>query len=215
MNRIFKLCNFIVIIFIVIFMNNIVYGSFADYTDEDAERDAQKMIEEHNHNFDSKKSENNYLSKLSVTGGILSPNFDRQTLDYSLKIENNINEIDIVAVADDKQAKVNGSGKIDISNTSECKVEVIADSGTVRTYNIKIIKDGEANQNISIEDANESEDNEAEFIEKTVGKMQHIESNNDKTENKHLLKIILITVFIILCIVITIIFNRSNKKSKH
>ena len=133
-------------------MNNIVYGSFADYTDEDAERDAQKMIEEHNHNFDSKKSENNYLSKLSVTGGILSPNFDRQTLDYSLKIENNINEIDIVAVADDKQAKVNGSGKIDISNTSECKVEVIADSGTVRTYNIKIIKDGEANQNISIED---------------------------------------------------------------
>ena len=26
-------------------MNNIVYGSFADYTDEDAERDAQKMID--------------------------------------------------------------------------------------------------------------------------------------------------------------------------
>ena len=215
MNKILKLCKFIVIIFIIFFMNNIVYGSFADYTDEDAERDAQKLIEEHNHEFDIKKSANNYLSKLSVIGGRLSPDFDRQTLDYSLKIEKNINEIDIVAETDDKQAKVNGSGKIDISNISECKVEVIADSGTVRTYNIKIIKDEEDNQNVSTEDTNKNEENEAEFIERTVGKMQHIESDNDKTGNKHLLKISLITFFMILCIVTIIILSRTSKKSKH
>lgn len=214
MNKKFKLCKFVVVIFIVVFMNNSVYGSPADYTDEDADRDVQKLIQEHNNEFDSKKSENNYLSKLSVKGGTLSPDFERQTLNYSLKLKNNINEIEIVAETDNKNAKINGSGKIDISNVTECKVEVIADSGTVRTYIIKIIKDGEDNQNISTEEGNISEDNEEKFIEKTVEKMQHIESNNKKTVDKYRLRIIPIIV-LALCILIIIVFNRISKKSKH
>lgn len=215
MNKKNKLFKAIIIMIIIVFMNNIVYGSFADYTDEDAERDTQELIEEHNHDFDSKKSENNYLSRLNITGGTLSPNFERQTLNYSLKIESNINEIDVVAEAEDKNAKINGNGKIDISNIEECKIEVIADSGTVRTYIIKIIKDGENNNNTSIDEANNNEENEVEFIERTVGKMQHIEPNNEKTENNNLLKGILIIGSIILCILIIILFNRISKKSKH
>ena len=57
-------------LFILCFTNNYVYASMADYTDEDAEKDTQRMIQEHKENFDSTKSDNNYLKELTINGAI-------------------------------------------------------------------------------------------------------------------------------------------------
>ncbi len=210
-----KKITLVIIVLVLISINKCIFASFADYTDEDAEKETQNLIQEHKEHFDSSKSDNNFLENLTISGGTLTPNFDRQILEYSLKIENNIKEINIVANPEDKNATVKGDGKIELGDTLECKIEVIAESGTVRTYKIKIIKDGESNQNQLVENPDESTDSEVEFVEKNAGKMQHTELNNKQTKDNNILKVILICFFIILAIVVIVLFNKISKKPKH
>ena len=135
-----------IIIFMIILINNCTYASMADFTDEDAEKITEKMIHDHEKEFDSNKSDNNYLKEIIVNGGEISPSFDRQIVEYSVKIDSKLTEIDITATPEDNRAKVNGTGKIDIINNSEFKIEVIAESGTTRTYFIKVVKSDEDNK---------------------------------------------------------------------
>ena len=51
----------LIILVLIIFTNNNTYASMADYTDEDAKNETQRMIQEHKENFDSTKSDNNYF----------------------------------------------------------------------------------------------------------------------------------------------------------
>ena len=203
-------------LFIVFFINNSVYASMADFTDEDAEKETQKLIQEHKENFDSNKSDNNFLKDLNVTEGTLSPNFDRQVIEYSVKVDNNINEINITANAEDSEAKINGTGKIDISNISEHKIEVVAASGTTRTYFIKIIKE---NENKTI-DKNEKKDevSDKEFDENIIINNNPIVDNqSDPGLKKDAIwrkKYIVPITIVILIVLVTIIINK-NKKSKH
>lgn len=175
MRKINKILIFI--LGIILFINNYVYGSFADYTDEDAEKDTQVLIREHEKNFDSTKSENNYLKSLSVSAGILSPNFDKQTVEYILKIKSNINEINIIANAEDERAKISGIGRININDISECKIEVSAESGTARTYFIKIIKEAEEVVNVTQSVINK-EINEEKILTENVLPQNRLNINN-------------------------------------
>ena len=45
-------------------------------------------------NKNYKNDKLNYLKDLIITDGVISPNFDRQILEYSINIGNNIKEID-------------------------------------------------------------------------------------------------------------------------
>lgn len=159
-----------IMIFSIVFSNNYIYASFADYSDEDAEKETNNLIQQHEEQFDSEKSDNNYLKELKITGGTLSPNFDRQTLEYTFKVENETNKINITAISEDSSAKVNGAGEIEILEVSECKIEVIAESGTTRTYFIKIIKQNEEikEQNNTENEISENETKENEIIENTA-----------------------------------------------
>ena len=206
-----------IILFLFIFTNNCTYASMADYTDEDAEKDTQRLIQEHKENFDSSKSDNNYLKELTVNGGTISPNFDRQVKDYSLKIDSNINEIDIIANPEDTRAKVKGDGKIDINNISECKIEVVSESGTTRTYFIKIIKankEENANENIKKEDLNDiHEEDENIIISSNIIKEENLvqELKDNKNINKYAIGLVTL-ILVLVCIVIIV---KSNKRTKH
>ena len=217
--KILKVVLTIIIVSVLFLTNNITYASMADYTDEDAEKETQKLIQEHKENFDSNKSDNNFLKDLSVAEGYLSPNFDRQIINYSLKIENNIKEINITANAEDSGAKVNGTGIIDINNISEHKIEVIAPSGTIRTYFIKIVKSNEESNKAKNEIKDEVNENEIEeniiigsnpIIEEISGHEHEIEKNN-KLKKLAIVVVIIIIAFIGLFIIIKV----KNKKSKH
>ena len=216
----------IIIISLIVFINNYVYGSFADYTDDDAEKDTQKLIQEHKENFDNTKSENNYLKSLSVSGGVLSPDFDRQIVEYSVKVTSNINEINIIAETEDEKAKINGNGKIDINEISECRIEVVADSGTVRTYFLKIIKETQDIKDYTNSNTNSSKNEENELNESVlnlnnlsienvsenmVEEYEEVKENSLHKENKGILYLIMAFLIIVL---LAIIYGKK-KKSKH
>lgn len=204
------------ILFILVIANNSVYASMADFTDEDAEKETQKMIQEYKENFDNNKSDNNFLKDLTVTGGVLSPNFDRQIIEYSLKLDNNISEIQITANVEDSEAKIEGTGKIDISNISEHKISVIAPSGTTRTYVIKIAKENDIKkENI---DENKNESNENEIKENiTIGSNISKEELNDKFQKNNNLKYYYLLAFILILLLacVFIIIKKNNKHTKH
>ncbi len=85
-------------------------------------------------------SSNNYLKSLSVNVGTLSPNFTRETFDYT--IDNIIeNEIEIKAEAEDANAIVSGTGTISLINgENKIVIGVTAPNGSVRNYNIIVNK---------------------------------------------------------------------------
>lgn len=120
-----------------------VLASFADFTDEEADKQAQEQLKEQEkeHNVTQVKSSNNYLKELSVKGYQLTPEFDKQTSNYEIKEEINIDFIEISAETDDEKASVSGTGKIQLnSGENNIRIDVTAESGTVRTYFIKVIK---------------------------------------------------------------------------
>ncbi len=86
------------------------------------------------------KSSNNYLKNLEVNIGTLTPEFYRETYEYT--IDNIIeNEIQITAEAEDEKAIVNGIGTIAlVGGENRINIEVIAENEQARTYTIIVNK---------------------------------------------------------------------------
>ena len=223
----------IILLCIFFFVNNKVFAGFADYTDEDADKETKQMIQEHQEQFDSTKSDNCFLKELSIQNGVLYPNFDRQIINYVVNIKKDINEINIIANPEDDRAKVVGKGKINIKDIAECKIDVVAESGTTKTYVIKINREDniETKESENVLVANEVEQTKNDInIDKTeqienessVDVINNIEiyniveneKNNSSQINKvkHyiLIGVIIIVIFII-CILVFINKYKNNK----
>ena len=209
---------FLIALLLILFLaDNYVYASFADYTDEDAEKNTQSMIQNYQDNFDSSKSDNNYLKELIVQGGTLFPNFDKQVLNYSVKIDEDNHEINISANPENNKVTVNGIGKIDISNISECRIEVIAESGTTRTYILKLIKEKNNDNNslnTQIIDQSSIEDPIDTIEEKRLDSDIQQNTINNKNKKNDLISIGICLLLVVL-VILLIIFKRKSAKSKH
>ena len=92
------------------------------------------------------KSSNNYLSGITVGTGTLSPEFYRETFDYTVEFDDTVNlydlkEIEISATAEDDRATVEGAGTIQLNEgENNIALTVTAENGSARTYNIKVVK---------------------------------------------------------------------------
>ena len=87
----------------------------------------------------NKASSNNYLSSLEVVGYKFSPSFSKNTNDYVLKIDSGETDIEIKATAEDKNARVRGTGKYTLSSgDNKIDIVVTSPSGDTRTYSILI-----------------------------------------------------------------------------
>ena len=92
------------------------------------------------------KSSNNYLSGITVGTGTLSPEFYRETFDYTVEFDDTVNlydlkEIEISATAEDDRATVEGAGTIQLNEgENNITLTVKAENGSARTYNIKVVK---------------------------------------------------------------------------
>lgn len=83
-------------------------------------------------------SKNNYLKSLSVDGYTLSPEFNKDTLEYSVELEPETKSIKVNAAKEDSKATLTGTGDIEVSEgENTINVVVTAQNGTVRTYIIK------------------------------------------------------------------------------
>lgn len=211
-----KIIIIIILLSICITKVNISNASFADFTDEDAKQSTEKMIDEQKQNFDATKSNNNYLRSLKVHGYDLTPKFDKQTLEYHINIPNNVDEIIIEAHTDDEKAKVNGIGKIEIKdNQNECRIDITAESGTVRTYLLKINNQDNL-QNFNLEDIKTETNEKLESINTNRGNIVNTSNDekNDMEKTNFKNMIVFGIIFILIVIVIVSIIKKYNHKHK-
>ena len=133
----------IVSILILIFSNNFIYASMADYTDEQADKELKQEQEDWQKEQEERINQlsNNYLKSLSIDKYSITSNFDKQIRDYEIEQEINDDYLQIKAESDDKKASVSGIGKVALnSGENNLKIDVIAENGTVRSYFIKVRK---------------------------------------------------------------------------
>ena len=215
----------LLLIALIVVLSNITnaFASFADFTDEQADKQLQEQIKEQQkeHNVTEVKSSDNYLSSLQVEGYTLNPEFDKQTLEYNIKEEVKSDEINIKTKTSNEKANVTGSGKIKIEDSkNEYRVDVTAENGSVRTYIIKLNKSNE-----SVEEKKEEtklipeSENIIEKKEVTTGtetkpieETQNVVNNNEGSFNKYIIAII---ALIIICFFIFLKCNKKSRRRKH
>ena len=83
-------------------------------------------------------SSNNNLKNLSIDGYKLSPSFNKNTLEYTVDLPSDVEQITINASKEDSSSKVSGTGKIKVSEgLNKLSVKVTAENGNTKTYIIK------------------------------------------------------------------------------
>lgn len=87
----------------------------------------------------SSYSKNNYLSKLGVEGYDLEPAFNKDTVNYSLTLENDVRSINVTGAKDDSKASVNGLGTHELEEgNNKIEIVVTAQNGSSRTYTLNV-----------------------------------------------------------------------------
>lgn len=80
-------------------------------------------------------SKNNNLSSLSVEGQTLSPEFNKDTLEYSVELENDIEKINIIAKAEDSKSSISGGGEVTVEEgNNKIEIKVTAQNGNEKVY---------------------------------------------------------------------------------
>lgn len=84
-------------------------------------------------------SSNNNLSSLSINGFTLSPAFNKNTLSYSLEVENDVRQIVVNCSKEDKYSYVSGCDKKTLEEgLNKIDVKVTAQNGSSKTYTINV-----------------------------------------------------------------------------
>lgn len=85
------------------------------------------------------KSSNNNLSNLIITGHEIE--FDKDTLEYTINVDANANELDISALVEDPKAwaKIEGNENFK-EGENIVTIKVYAEDGTTKTYTVKVNK---------------------------------------------------------------------------
>ena len=85
-------------------------------------------------NINDKDSDNS-LKSLSIDDQKLNSEFNKDTLEYSVELENNVEKIKINAEATSSKASIKGIGEIDVKEgLNKIEVVVTAENGSTRTY---------------------------------------------------------------------------------
>ena len=142
MNRKLKYLNRTIILFLVValFMVSNVFAAYGDFDDETADNLTEQGIASQPV-VTVDKSSNNYLKSLEIEGFVFTPSFDKQTVNYSIEGEIEADKVVIKAEAEDEKATISGIGEVLLqSGENNLRIDVAAESGTVRTYFVKINK---------------------------------------------------------------------------
>ena len=103
---------------------------FAEFTQEQAAEETKQLEEQQREELQQSigKSTNNFLENLEVEGYTLSPQFDKQTIEYTLNEKPSNNEINIIATPSDEKATIQGAGKVKIDENNQFRIDVTAES---------------------------------------------------------------------------------------
>ena len=65
--------------------------------------------------INKKYSSDNYLKELSIDGYELSPAFNKDTLEYTVSLDYDVEKINVIGKANDTKANVKGLGEINVN----------------------------------------------------------------------------------------------------
>lgn len=86
-------------------------------------------------------SKNNNLSSLQISNGTLSPAFDKNTLEYSATVENEVGQITVSGNKEDSKSYVDGFKTYDLEEgNNRIEVKVTAQNGNSKTYIINVTR---------------------------------------------------------------------------
>lgn len=96
------------------------------------------------------KSTDSTLNNLTVSEGILTPTFNKNTLNYTVNVDNDVTSIEILATATDSNATVTGTGTKQL-NTGDntVTIKVTSESGSENTYTINVVRAKSSNNNLT------------------------------------------------------------------
>lgn len=84
-------------------------------------------------------SSNNNLISLSIDGYSLSPEFNKDTLEYTVEVPNGTDKITIDASKEDSAASISGTGEKEVvEGINKFEINVEAENGNVKTYVITV-----------------------------------------------------------------------------
>jgi len=89
-------------------------------------------------------SKNNNLSSIKVNDYELTPAFDKDTLEYNVKVPSSVEKVTISADREDSTASVSGTGEFDVTEgDNKFELVVTAQNGGKKTYTVKVIVEDE------------------------------------------------------------------------
>ena len=90
--------------------------------------------------INKKYSSDNYLKELSIDGYELSPTFNKDTLEYTVSLDYDVEKINVIVKANDTKANVKGLGEIKVNEGSNnIEIVVTAENGNERVYKINAV----------------------------------------------------------------------------
>lgn len=95
-------------------------------------------------------SNNNYLTNLSISPGLLEPNFNKETLSYNVNVDNSTTIMDISAEKEHNSAIVTGTG-VKAINVGKQQFDIVvkAENNEIRIYTITVTRDASSNKDLS------------------------------------------------------------------
>lgn len=221
MNKFIKVAISLLIFTFLMSLN--CYAGMADLTDDKAQIIKNEEVK-NQQQIDKQsigKSSNNFLKSLSIKGYTLTPEFNKQVINYHIEGEINDSQIEIIAEADDSRAKVIGSGVINLEpGENQIKVDCEAENGDMKSYFITINRAGEKIQDTTNEtDTNELSDTYENNLNEEIEKINEFSNNKSSLMNRIFTKkkmiILIIVVILIVLIILTLIIRKNKKSARH
>lgn len=86
------------------------------------------------------KSSDNFLKDLSIDGYKLTPEFNKDTLEYSVTVPSTVDKVNILATKNDSTASIDGIGEKEVvEGANPFEIVVTAQNGSTRTYQLNVI----------------------------------------------------------------------------
>ena len=169
------------------------------------------------------------LENLAIEYAILSPEFSNQTTRYNTQISNEIAQLNILAIPENEQGKVEIAGNNNLKEgNNKIEIKVTAPNGfTQRTYGINVYKRNKKEEEVYNQEIEKVQQRleEAYSVNKTISEQdesgdtmnsgKNNELKNEKGENKKDYLLIAVDVFIIVTIIIGFLAykKRSNRST--
>lgn len=113
-------------------------------------------------------SDNGELKELKITPGSLTPEFSTDMKEYTVKVENDVNQMIISALPSDEKASVTVMGnEVLVEGDNAIHIIVEAESGTKTEYKVTVLKEA-ADSTKDSENQNEMDNNQEETDEYTI-----------------------------------------------